>query len=53
VQSTFALFGEAVLFAGFAERATNIGIGLLLTTVGLAQFFTQAVLLPRMIKWLD
>lgn len=53
VQSTFALYGEAVLFIGYSERATKIGIGLLLATVGLAQLLTQVALLPRAIKWLD
>ena len=41
LQSTFALYGEAVLFQNYSEDATNIGIGLLLTAVGAAQFFTQ------------
>jgi DHA1 family tetracycline resistance protein-like MFS transporter len=45
LQSTFALFGEAVLFAGRDERTVNIGIGLLLGTVGLTQFLTQSLFL--------
>ena len=48
LQSTFALYGDAVLFAGYTERATNIGIGILLSIVGLAQFTTQTAVLPRL-----
>jgi DHA1 family tetracycline resistance protein-like MFS transporter len=45
LQSTFALYGEAVLFAGYSLQATTLGIGLLLATVGLSQFITQAFFL--------
>ena len=50
LQSTFALYGEAVLFQNYSENATNIGIGLLLTAVGAAQFFTQTWLLRRLLR---
>jgi MFS transporter, DHA1 family, tetracycline resistance protein len=50
LQATFALYGEAVLFAGYSERATNLGIGLLLSCVGLSQFLTQTVLLRRLLR---
>ncbi|MFQ5612322.1 MAG: MFS transporter [Anaerolineae bacterium] len=50
LQSTFALYGQAVLFRGFSEQATNLGIGLLLAFVGLAQFITQVFLLKRMLR---
>jgi DHA1 family tetracycline resistance protein-like MFS transporter len=50
LQSTFALYGEAVLFKGYSEASTNLGIGLLLATVGVGQFTTQTVLLPRLVK---
>jgi DHA1 family tetracycline resistance protein-like MFS transporter len=50
LQSTFALYGEAVLFLGYSENATNIGIGLLLTAVGAAQLFTQTWLLRRLLR---
>lgn len=50
LQSTFALFGEAVLFADASEETTNIGIGLLLAIVGVSQFSTQTWLLPNLIK---
>ncbi len=45
LQATFALFGEAILFKGYDENATNMGIGLLLAGIGLGQFITQAFLL--------
>jgi DHA1 family tetracycline resistance protein-like MFS transporter len=43
VIATFALFGEAVLFDTNAE----LGVGLLLTFVGLSQIITQTAILPR------
>jgi DHA1 family tetracycline resistance protein-like MFS transporter len=48
LQSTFALFGDAVLFAGYSDEATNLGIGLLLAVVGVGQFITQTWLLGPM-----
>ena len=53
LQGTFALYGEAVLFDGYSEKMATLGIGLLLTTVGIGQFFTQAVLLRRALKRFD
>jgi len=50
LQSTFALYGEAVLFRGYSDQMATLGIGLLLATVGLSQFFTQAVLLRRAVR---
>ncbi len=50
LQATFALFGEAVLFEGYDEKAVSLGVGLLLTGIGLGQFFTQAFLLQRMLR---
>jgi DHA1 family tetracycline resistance protein-like MFS transporter len=49
LQSTFALYAEAVLFTDFSAEATNIGIGLLLTVVGISQFFTQTVILSKLL----
>jgi DHA1 family tetracycline resistance protein-like MFS transporter len=49
LQATFALYGEAVLFAGYSEEATNIGIGLLLAAIGLTQFITQLFILRRLL----
>jgi multidrug resistance protein len=45
LQSTFALYGDAVLFDGYSEEAANLGIGLLLAMVGVGQFITQTWLL--------
>ena len=39
-----------MLFQGYSESATNIGIGLLLTAVGGSQFFTQTWLLRRLLR---
>ena len=50
LQSTFALYGAAVLFAEYSEQITDLGIGLLLSVVGLTQLFTQVVVLPRAVK---
>ncbi|MCI0728967.1 MAG: MFS transporter, partial [Chloroflexi bacterium] len=50
LQSTFALYGEAVLFQGYSEESADVGIGLLLAAVGVAQFFTQVVLLPQALR---
>lgn len=50
LQATFALYGESVLFRDYSEAVTNLGIGLLLATVGLGQVFTQLVLLQRMLN---
>ncbi len=47
LQSTFALFGAKVLFAGASDSSTNLGIGLMLAVVGVGQFFTQSWLLGR------
>lgn len=49
LQSTFALYGEAVLFQGVSEEATNLGVGLLLAAVGVGQLFTQLFLLERLL----
>jgi multidrug resistance protein len=48
LQSTFALYGDAVLFAGGSEQTANLGVGLLLAVVGMGQFFTQTWLLGRL-----
>ena len=50
LQSTFALYGEAVLFAGYPEQAALVGIGLMLAAIGLGQVFTQTVLLRRLLR---
>jgi DHA1 family tetracycline resistance protein-like MFS transporter len=45
LQSTFALYGDAVLFKDYSAKAVTIGIGLVLAVFGLSQFITQAFLL--------
>jgi DHA1 family tetracycline resistance protein-like MFS transporter len=54
LQSTFALFGEEVLFAAYRDEIVNLGVGLLLSAVGIGQFVTQAFLLRRALaRWGD
>jgi MFS transporter, DHA1 family, tetracycline resistance protein len=50
LQSSFALYGGAVIFAGYTPAATDLGIGLLLSVVGISQVFTQSIVLPRLTK---
>ncbi len=50
LQSTFSLFGEAVLFADYSIKGTSLGIGLLLASVGIMQVVTQTVIVPRLLK---
>ena len=47
LQATFALYGDAVLFAEYSDKIVDIGIGVLLGTVGLSQFLTQTVIIRR------
>ena len=49
LQGTFALYSEAVLFAGESDETVNLGVGLLLTVVGVGQLFTQTLLLKRLL----
>lgn len=49
-QSTFALFGEAVLFTGQTPQEISLGVGLLLTAIGVGQFLTQLFLIQRLVK---
>jgi DHA1 family tetracycline resistance protein-like MFS transporter len=50
LQSTFALYGEAVVFAGESEQVVNVGVGLLLGVIGLSQLITQALIIRRLVK---
>jgi DHA1 family tetracycline resistance protein-like MFS transporter len=50
LQSTFALYGNAVLFAGYDLKAVTLGIGLILAVFGLSQVITQTVLLRPALK---
>ncbi len=47
---TFALFAEAVLFAGEDFAAVSLGVGLLLMVVGVGQFVTQVAILPAALR---
>lgn len=53
LQATFALYGEAVLFKGYSTQMATVGIGVMLTVVGVGQFITQTALLPRALKLFD
>lgn len=50
LQSTIALYGEHVLFNGQGERAVNLGVGLMLTGIGVGQFVTQLLLMRPLVK---
>lgn len=50
LQATLALFGEAVVFLGSPEAVQSLGVGLLLTAVGLGQFITQLFFLRPAVK---
>ncbi len=45
VIAVFALFGEAVLFSDWDAESVGLGVGLILTGVGLSQFLTQTTLI--------
>ncbi|MFO7540674.1 MAG: MFS transporter, partial [Chloroflexota bacterium] len=49
LQATFALYGEAVLFTDYSDKMTDLGIGLMLTAVGITQLIVQTVLLQRLL----
>lgn len=48
--STLALFGAAVIFAGQPADSVNLGVGLLLTCVGVGQFLTQLLLIKPLVQ---
>ena len=48
--ATLALFGAAVIFAGQTPDAVNLGVGLLLTCVGVGQFLTQLLLIKPLVQ---
>lgn len=50
VQTTLAIYGQDILFAGKDENTINLGVGLLLGVVGLGQTFTQMVLLRPLLR---
>ncbi len=43
--SMITLFGEDVIFANQSASAVNVGVGILLTCIGVGQFMTQLVLI--------
>jgi len=45
LQSTIALYAEEELFRGAGEQTINLGVGLMLTCIGIGQFITQIALL--------
>lgn len=53
LQATFSLYGEAVLFAEYTQRMATVGVGVMLTIVGVGQVLTQTTLLPRALKHFD
>lgn len=50
MQSTFALFGEDVLFQEFPPDAILLRVGLLLSVVGMGQLITQLFILKRALR---
>ena len=49
LQSTFALFGDAVIYAGNSPERITLYVGLLLAVVGLTQVLTQTLVLRRLV----
>lgn len=52
LQATFALYGMNVLFVGYDPKIADLGVGLLLSVIGIGQAFTQFFLLRRWIAYL-
>lgn len=50
VQTSFAIYGQNILFLGSDEATLNLGVGLLLGVVGLGQTLTQVFLLRRLLR---
>lgn len=50
LQATFALYGMNVLFVGYDPQIADLGVGLLLSVIGIGQVFTQIFILRRWIK---
>lgn len=50
VQTTFAIYGQNILFLGSDENSVNLGVGLMLGVVGLGQTITQVFLLRRLLN---
>jgi DHA1 family tetracycline resistance protein-like MFS transporter len=50
MQSTFALYGEDVLFQGYTAQETSLGIGLLLSSFGVGQVLTQLFIFKPLLR---
>ncbi|MFN8378890.1 MAG: MFS transporter [Anaerolineae bacterium] len=50
LQSTLPLFGEAVLFAEQSNSMQSLGVGLLLTSIGVGQLVTQIFFLRPLVR---
>jgi DHA1 family tetracycline resistance protein-like MFS transporter len=48
--SMITLFGEDVIFAKQTPEAVNVGVGILLTCIGVGQFLTQLVLIKPAVQ---
>jgi MFS transporter, DHA1 family, tetracycline resistance protein len=53
LQATFALYGDAVLFAGQSPQQITLGVSILLAIVGLGQVVTQSFLLRPALRRFD
>ncbi|MFL7840320.1 MAG: MFS transporter [Candidatus Promineifilaceae bacterium] len=53
LQATFALYGDAVLFAGRTAQQVTLGVSIMLAIVGLGQFLTQAFLIRPALRRFD
>lgn len=51
VRSSLALYGNAVLFAGEPAEVILRNVGLMFTTIGVAQFLVQMLLLKPFLRW--
>jgi MFS transporter, DHA1 family, tetracycline resistance protein len=50
LQQTFSLYGEQVIFVGQSYESVLLGVGILLTAIGIGQFVTQLVLIQPLIR---
>jgi DHA1 family tetracycline resistance protein-like MFS transporter len=53
LQATFALYGDAVLFAGLSPQQITLGVSIMLAIVGLGQFLTQSFLIRPALRRFD
>ncbi|MBL8163434.1 MAG: MFS transporter [Anaerolineae bacterium] len=49
-QSTFALYSEQAIFPTYSVDDVKLGVGLMLTAIGVGQFMTQIVLIQRLVS---